>query len=193
MILKESFISNDDLEVIDSTVMTEGFPWYYCDRSTSKDFPFLKHSLISRESPIIDSSVYPLFKKMLFKFCDDKNIEIQEILRGCLNLTYYTPVHEFVDPHVDHPFETWSVLMYLNEFSNGETLIFNEQYGKDGWDETVYSAFDIKKFQDFGSFRIKKMITPKKGKIVGFYGSYFHSAKWCLPSERRIVCVFTFK
>jgi len=206
IMLKEGIISSSDMEIIDKQVMAESFPWYYCEESTvvpgcgCEDFPFLKHCLMIRweepDEPLvdgmlypsssIDSKMYPFFEKIFLKFCKENEIKINVILRACLNLTYNTSMYKHGDPHVDYPYDIWQVIMYLNEFDNGETLIFEEEYGKNGFNDGVYHA-------QRNLFNVKEVITPQKGKIVAFYGKNFHSLNWCSPGQRRIACVFVFK
>jgi len=189
MTIKEGYISSADMEIINREVMAESFPWYYCEESTTNNFPFLKHSLMSRwdkpgDKQTIDSTMYSFFEGIFSKFCNESGIIINEILRASLNLTYYTSVYEFGDPHVDYPFETWQVLMYLNEFDNGETLVFHEEYGEDGFNDcTIPSA-------DSNGLKVKIVVVPERGKIVGLYGKNFHASKWCPSGQRRVVCVF---
>ena len=192
MLIKEGYISSSDMEVINREVMDESFPWYYCEESTTRNFPFLKHSLMSRwdksgDRQTIDSSMYPFFEGILMGFCKENGIIINEILRASLNLTYYTSMHEFGDPHVDYPFETWQVLMYLNEFDNGETLIFCDEYGENGLDDCTIPI------SESGNLQVKIMIVPEKGKIAGVYGKNFHTSKWCSSGQRRVICVFVLR
>ena len=41
MTIKEGYISSADMEIINREVMAESFPWYYCEESTTNNFPFL--------------------------------------------------------------------------------------------------------------------------------------------------------
>lgn len=186
--LKEGCISYADISYIDRTVNTDSFPWYFNELSTTKDFPFFSHSLVGRFTPErIDSEMYPFFKKILYDFCLDNDIKINEILRGCLNLTYPSSVYEHGDPHVDYTFDTNQVIMYLNEFDEGETLVFNEEYGKNGFNDAIISVSEIKRFT------LKEKIIPQKGKIIFIDGKNYHTTKWCSPKQRRIICVWVFK
>lgn len=192
MIIKEGYISSADMEVINREVMDESFPWYYCVESTTSNHPFLKHSLMSRwdkpeEKQTIDSTMYPLFEGILSKFCGENGIIINEILRASLNLTYYTSELYSLPPHVDYPFESWQVLMYLNEFDSGETLVFHEEYGEDGFNDCAVSVLESK------GLKVKMMIAPEIGKIVGLYGKNFHAHKSPPSGQRRVVCVFVLK
>mgnify|MGYP003628196369 FL=1 len=202
MIIKEGSISSSNMEVIDKEVMGMAFPWYYSERSTTTNFPFFMHILVEGkekigDATVINSTMFPLFEGILTDFCRENGIVINEILRGCLNLTHHSSVHDFGDPHVDYPFEIWQVLMYLNEFSNGETLVFSEEYDgsidpKD-YDPRSPEANECHiPISESSDLKVKETIVPEKGKIVGIHGKNYHSAKWCLPSERRIVCVFSF-
>ena len=192
LIERENFISSEDLQVIDDKVLSSEFPWYYTPVSTSHTFPFISHVMMKRIEESPDSSVsphwYPFFEKILYKFCDDNSLEVTQILRASLNLTYNCDsVYEHGDPHVDYMFDHSQVIMYLNEFDNGETLIFNEKYQENGLDKSMYSSLSMG-----DNFSIKNIITPSRGKVVCFNGSNFHTNRWCGGSQRRVICVFCF-
>lgn len=192
LIEHENFISSEDIKIIDNNVLSSEFPWYYAPSSTSSNFPFIAHVLMKRveesSNSIVSPSWYPFFERILYKFCDNNNLEVTKILRASLNLTHNCDsIYRNGDPHVDYTFDHSQVVMYLNEFDNGETLIFNEKYGEKDLDKSIYSSLNMS-----DNFSIKNIITPSKGKVVCFNGSNFHTCRWCSGSQRRVVCVFCF-
>jgi len=192
LIERENFISSEHMKIIDDNVLGSEFPWYYSPFSTSNNFPFMAHVMMKRGEESSKSFAsphwYPFFEKILYRFCDDNNLEVNKILRAGLNLTHNCDsIYRNGDPHVDYTFDHFQVIMYLNEFDNGETLIFNEKYGENGLDKSIYSALNMG-----DNFNVKDIITPSKGKVVCFDGTNFHAGRWCKVSQRRVVCVFCF-
>ena len=188
----ENFISSEDMKIIDDRILSPEFPWYYSPSSTSTDFPFIAHVMMKRiedsSNSVSSPEWYPFFERILYKFCDANNLEINKILRSALNLTYNCDsIYRNGDPHVDYTCDHFQVVMYLNEFDNGETLIFNEEYGENGLDQSVYSALNMS-----DKFNIKNTITTSRGKVACFSGTNFHASRWCKDRQRRVVCVFCF-
>lgn len=180
-----NFINGEDLEFIDNSVLSNLFPWYWGDRQTTKGFPLLGHTLLSRDGDEPNSEVFDFFVGLLKKFCGVHGISIERILRGSLNLTYnFNEAHG--DPHVDYSFDVHQCIMYLNTCDSGETILFKEEYGKDGYVEDIYEVSGDKKFTH------KLKVSPVKGKVLYFYGKNYHTHAWCSQGQRRVICVFCF-
>ena len=180
-----NFITSNDLDFIEDSVLSNKFPWYWGDRQTTKGFPLLGHTLLGRDLDESDSDVFGFFVSLLEEFCGVHKIRIEKILRGSLNLTYNFN-GEHGDPHVDYDFDTHQCIMYLNSCDDGETIIFKEEYGKDGYTENIYEAEGDKKFT------LKLKVSPERGKALHFYGKNYHTHSWCRQGQRRVICVFCF-
>jgi hypothetical protein len=152
-------------------VLSDRFPWY-SQPTTSNRFMFFGHTLMNRNpevkpvNGIINSQYYFMFEQLFARFCEENDIKVNNILRACVNTTLYDPA-EVNEIHVDHDFEHYNFLMYLNEFDNGQTLI----YDKD--DNIVQTIF------------------PKKYDVV-IFGGERHAHRHCGVGQKRVVLVITF-
>jgi hypothetical protein len=179
----EFAISKYYQEIIDKEVLSNSFPWYWQDSSTSYKFPFFSHILVARHNHEIDdmpvnSQCFSFFYDIFKSFCDIHNIAYTKIIRASLNLSYhYSEPHS--DPHIDHPFEHKVMIMYLNDVDLGNTIIFDRKF--DGVNSTVDKLSDA-----------SKKIIPKKGKISCFDGQYYHAGEWPAEGQRRVICVINF-
>jgi hypothetical protein len=178
-------ISRNHQEIIDREILSNNFPWFYQDSSTSYKFPFFSHILVPRydhtsEEMPVNSLCFDLFKDIFISFCDINGIKWEKILRASLNLSYYFP-DPHSDPHIDHPFDHKVMIMYLNDVDDGHTLVYDQTF--DGKNSN---------FDNVDSLTLVKKVKPKKGKICCFNGSNYHAAEWPAPSQRRVICVLTF-
>lgn len=178
-------ISKNVQEIIDNNLLSNEFPWYWQDSSTSYKYPFFSHILIPRhdgktEEVKINSPLFAFFDDIRKSFCDIHNIPFARYLRASLNLSFYFS-SQHSEPHVDHPFPHKTIIMYLNDFTNGSTVIFDKQF--DGATPTITDNAPV----------ILKKIQGKKGKITCFDGSYYHATEWPAEGQRRVICVITFE
>lgn len=181
----EGYMPERDIKEVEKHVLNNTqFPWFWEPRTTTDKFPAMMHVMVGRydEPPLtefkVNSPYYKLFENIFLNFCRDNNIQVNQILRAAVNLTWY---HDstYGDPHVDHPGEPNHkvCMMYLHDLSWGPTFIFNET------DENHQ-----------GEFTIAKEIPFEKGKIVIFPGNHCHAAGFLKESnERRVTAVITFK
>lgn len=178
-------ISKNFQSVIDSEILSNNFPWYWQDSSTSYKYPFFSHILVPRYDTVseeikINSPLFSFFDDIRKSFCDIHNVPFTRYLRASLNLSFHFS-SDHSEPHIDHPIPHKTIIMYLNEFSNGSTVIFNKKF--DGEVSTI----------DGDPPEILRKIEGKKGKISCFDGSYYHATEWPLEGQRRVICVMTFE
>ena len=78
-------------------------------------------------------------------------------------------------PHVDFPNtkENMTAIYYVND-SDGDTVIFNEEYGYQG------------------QLTEKKRITPKQGRLVVFKGKLMHAGNYPTTNKPRIIANINF-
>ena len=107
------------------------------------------------------------FEGIFKDFCKENNIKWDRILRSAVNFSTYQPKDGQYFIHRDHDFPHKNFLMYLNEWTGGETEFFDD---------------DLK---------LIKTIHPQKYKAV-VSDSELHSAGHPGPHERRICFVVTF-
>lgn len=193
----EGYMTEQDIQEIENNVLNNShFPWFWEGRTTSDSYPAMMHVMVGRydEPPLtefkINSPYFHLFERIFLDFCHKNNIQVNQILRAAVNLTWYSE-DKYGDPHVDHPHEHGHkvCMMYLHDLSWGPTFIFNET-GM-GW--AIDKENDqMKNYQ--GEFTIAKEVPFERGKIVIFPGEHCHAAGFVKkPNERRVAAVITFK
>jgi hypothetical protein len=130
--------------------------------------PFVSRRGYNIEKPgEITSPLYEKCVKIFERFCVENQIPVQFILRGAINVTTHEPfLHG--DIHVDHNFPHKNFLIYLNEFDEGCTYLFDDKNN------------------------ITNVIVPKFGRVAIFDGVP-HANGFCKPKQKRIVMIITFK
>jgi hypothetical protein len=68
--------------------------------------------------------------------------------------------------HVDTKVSHWALIYYVHD-SDGDTIIFDQEFGK-----------------EFDQLTIKQRVTPKQGRAVIFNGKYFHTSS--SPRDHKI-------
>lgn len=114
-------------------------------------------------------TVINVFKESLYEFFGTDEFDI---LRMKVNLNTSHPKNrKFISPHVDTQIKTWSLIYYVNDVQESETLI-----GKELFDGTNKNKFVV-----------SRKIKSKKGRCVLFDSRRFHSAGKCPPNKIRVV------
>ena len=159
-------------------VLTTNFPWYYHDQTVpnqkNKDFPFFSHGLLSRAAHEIEGKKYPAipkknsnyFEKFYFvlkEILDFNNINFDVIYRMNLNLVLHNSLRESL-PHTDLKLPHKVVIVYLNSFKNGRTVVFDKD--------------DKKYFSE-----------PKEDGAIIFDGKFNHCAEPPALDEKRLIMV----
>jgi len=136
MIIDDKFLSNKSKEFIENYILTRHFPLYMQGESVVDDeTPFLNHVVLARPEMkdfIEKHEHHDTFVKMLDEFCDKNNISYSEVLRICVNFTFFNGVREISPVHVDHEFEHSQLIVYLNQPMDRQsfTVILNENKTK---------------------------------------------------------------
>ncbi len=114
-----------------------------------------------------------VFRSLAFNLAEKLNISIKEIINARTflqlpggNLNEIVP-REY---HVDYAKSHMVLLYYVNE-SDGDTVILKQRY-----------PFSYNKISGLVSGDVIHKITPKKGRVVLFNGSHFHSSS--IPSMK---------
>ena len=162
-------------------VVSDRFPWYYLDGSTSERHPVMVHGVKSRERETPDSPTYPNVDAMLTAFCQAINVKRGSILRAAFNMTIGAYDNLPTLPHVDHFEDHGVMLVYFTE-EGGDTVIFEEEH--DEARPTREQAELTEKFR----------VIPMVGRCIMFDGKHYHCNEF--PDEsgkRRIVLVVSFE
>ena len=127
--------SESQLKTILSVTDSPNFPWFVVYQNSKKlgeaqEF-YLSHGLRSRyeeEEPVagvINSSICEEFEDIFLQICADNGVEVNTIFRSNLNLTTHIP-KKYGWVHTDHEFEHRNFILYLNDFTNGPTYVFDD-------------------------------------------------------------------
>lgn len=170
MLLSENIFepNETDLELLAFTA-SDDFPLYY--QKDVLNIHHYSHILMlkaqnERREGRVNSSHYVKYKNLFLKICQKENIKPSLIYRMSIN-SNFAQVDPFGGVREDHGFEHTSFVMYLSEFTDGQTYLFDYRY------------------------QITEIIKPELYKYAFFKGPYADGT--CLPGERRLVFVVTFR
>lgn len=151
-----------------------GFPDFYtmertCGYSRSVFF----------EGQIDTPDLMPWCQQILDGMTEQTGIVVEKLLRVQVNLLYQNPSKTYTTDswnaaHTDQNYPHKVLLYYIND-SDGDTFLFNEQFG-----------------QEFDKFTIKERVTPKQGSAVLFDGQRFHASSNPITSFKRLAINFNF-
>lgn len=160
-------------DFVTKTIYDTSFSWYFGHTDRACKYFYFGHHLMAvnkNNLPItgnVNSPYYGMAESIFLDFCNQNNISVNTILRAAINTTTYSP-EKYGVIHVDHEgFLHNNFIMYLNDFDDGHTYIFDDENN------------------------IEKVINSKKNKAFVFDGKS-HAQGFCLPNQKRTVLVFTF-
>jgi len=171
----DNFLKTKQKFYINDVILGDEFSYYFQKVSMldgGGGDSFLCHIVLTRPEERngtdgINSPYYNFFKELLETFCQKHNIQINEIFRIAVNLTYNTGSIDSIT-HVDHKFDHKQLILYLNDPTDksSNTVIVNDKNEK------------------------VREVSPKKYK--GFcFDSSPHYLKYPKNGER-IIAIFTF-
>jgi hypothetical protein len=168
----------DNYEDFKKVLLSDKMPWFYQDKtvpeSSDEDMPFFSHLLLQRPDigtakepkiPIsnVGSTYFETAYFILKEILDFNNIKFDIVYRMNLNLTFHTKV-KTSQPHTDFCLPHKVVIVYLNKFEEGRTIVLDETNKK------FYSE-------------------PKENKVIIFNGKYKHYQESPAIHDQRIVMV----
>ena len=150
------------------------FPWYFCKKSSGVapkvadfvDCPQLVHNFIS-DDKISSNYIHEVMRLLNWENIIKVTGAPERIIRMKSNLLLKTQSTSNT-PHIDHPDPHIVMLYYVND-SSGPTIFYNRK------------------------FEVKKEIIPKKGRILMFDGSIYHSSTPPITNDYRCVINFNLK
>lgn len=173
MIFEKKLEATPELDLITWRFLGDSFPMYYYHTVGVDSLHQYSHSLLSRNpsgEPIegVSPSEYFNYGKYIFdEFCKQNNIQYKAILRAAVNSVFYSKTK--IKIHTDHTFEHQVFIFYLNDVTDGETVIFEK-------DEKT----------------LIRKVKPEKYKGLIFPGLQPHAVLSPGLDERRMVLVVTF-
>lgn len=183
----EDFLTLQQENSILETISDHNFPWFYYegtilpdDYASNNDYvilqginpPQFSHLIKINNSPYVNT-IAPILNTLAAYF--GSNLQILKIK---FNLLYKMNdnTHHFPHTDVDELENNIKTAIYYVNDSDGETYLFNEMAPK-----------------KFDSVTIYKTVMPKKGKMLIFDSSRFHSSSSPTKSNIRIVLNIVFK
>ncbi len=162
-------------------ILTEKIAWYYHNKTTlskDQDIDFFSHALLSRpqhenngiQVPAVSSPNSVYFEKCYFilkEILDFNNINFDVVYRMNLNLTLHNTLKESL-PHTDLNLPHKVLIIYLNQFKNGKTIVLDK---------------NNKKFYS----------NPKEDGVIIFDGKLLHYHETPELHEKRLVMVANFQ
>ena len=182
-----NFIEQQELDEIHKVCLSDRFPYFIQKTTSGSLYAGVSHNLIERHNPYTEkletsSTYYDFFYKIWKRFNEKNNIPHKKWARGALNFTLPMPTIEMGTPHIDHDFEHKVMIMYLNEFTEGNTIIFKDKYnGKDSNTEN-WSKPPV----------IDTEIKSEMGKVFVFDGLQYHANRFPGFGTHRLTCVITY-
>lgn len=149
-------------------IMSNNFPWYYMQ--ATENYKTMAHILMTpshEEERGKENSHHTWAAEEIFdRICGENFIRADTIYRMAFNISFHEPTRHG-DIHVDHHYPHYVMVIYLNDFEEGKTFLFD------------------KKYKEIDSYQ------PKKNKFIVFEGCN-HAQGYCAPNQSRLVLVVTF-
>jgi hypothetical protein len=186
-------LKKEEKDYIKNIVLSNNFPWYFQNSSSSDKFQYFSHMLLPRIEYFNENAPehfhFNFFKNILINSCTKVDLKVKKILRACLNLTVDCFEKQYIhsDPHIDNDIPHKVGIIYLND-CKGPTYIFDETYDSFKCKNNLYLIDDFLK----NPLKILKKIEPEKYKVLIFDGKHYHATGLCNKNERRVICIFNF-
>lgn len=174
MRIYDDLVIESNRDKLEETLLDPKFPWYFVKRSSGaapeidgfEDSPQLIHKFID-DDKISSNYIHEVMGLLNWENILKVTGAPERIIRMKTNLllrTQSTPN----TPHIDYPDPHLVLLYYVND-SSGPTTFYNKK------------------------FKVKKEVLPKKGRILIFDGSIYHSSTPPTTNDYRCVINFDLK
>lgn len=184
---------NESYFKLKERVLSSEFVWTYSpktiveDKNYSdkfKEIDFYSHCVIERPTderpfPSITSTEWQLSSEVFTDIMVHNDLPFNCIYRINFNCTSYFGDDLLSPPHIDHRYPHNNLIIYLTDFSNGFTHIFNKTWPK-------YDQIDINPSDMKYSFK------GNEDDIITFDGFHYHCIDSPKLGERRIVMIVTY-
>jgi hypothetical protein len=172
MFLETKFLPNEIQKKFIDFVLSTDFGWRLLESPIPGGIKHVMagHIIMDRsENPNfygkIVSEYYSQVLDIFNTICEQNNINVKNIYRMGINSTTHQP-DQYGDVHTDHNFKHNNFILYLNDFTDGSTYLYDD------------------------NDNLTKEIKAEKNKAVFFQGR--HGQGFCKPYERRILLVITY-
>ena len=173
MFLETKFLPNEIQEKFINLVLSESFPWIILEHPIPnyKNHVGMAHAVMKRNENDLNicgkivSEHYSQAVDIFSTICEQNDIDVKIIYRIAFNTTTHQ-LDQYGGIHIDHSFKHNNFILYLNDFTNGSTYLFDD------------------------NDNLTKEIKAEKNKAVFFQGK--HAQGFCNPYERRTILVITY-
>jgi hypothetical protein len=177
---------------IEAEVRSDRMAWFFSEESGRRvsgveaNYAGFSHLVYHIDGGVsAPSSMTALLLPLLYIFCDRARLPFNTLLRIRLGLFPRTmidvPHH---NPHVDFYQPHQSAIYYVND-SDGDTVIFNETSDQVSLEQSLrYTKED--------RFTVAARVSPKKGRMCGFDGRYYHASMHPRQNSSRFAIAFSF-
>ncbi len=170
----------------------ERLPWFFLPESSRKaglvqtSYSGLSHVAFHTDEPAaVNAPLTALLLPLLYLYCDRARLPFSRLLRIRLGLFPKSSLEgPFHNPHVDFYQPHHAAVYYVND-ADGDTVLFNETYDQVSQQQSVAWTHE-------GKFTVARRVSPKKGRIIGFDGKYYHASMHPTRSDSRIAISFSF-
>jgi hypothetical protein len=177
----DNFLPQAYQDVLENTLLTGGFPWYFYQTTLGNDYipidiPGIQETYHFAHSAMADrvtnSKYFDLFQPIMYHLMLKEGVDTSDLLRIKANLSLRSNhiKNTFTPPHTDYanvpPFIT--CIYYVND-SDGDTLFFDEKN------------------------KLTNRVSPKKGRLVYFKGDTYHAKEAPQNFDTRCVINFNFE
>jgi hypothetical protein len=175
----------------DLTSIAQKLEYKFIPNGTTPGYEGLSHDLVDRIENMdnynhtYDRIISPYweshFGEIFYAFTKAHNIKVDRVFRAAVNLTInHVNEWNYAGIHIDHYFPYSSFLMPLNDFTGGDTYLF-DKFAKDGDPNQLSSPQPVYK-------KIKHM----RNQAICFDGNQYHAQGFCDANQWRMMLVITF-
>jgi len=185
------FIEHPNFWKKDLASVARELEYKFIPGGTTPGYEGLSHDLVDRIENMhkykhtYDRIISPYweshFGEIFYAFTNAHNIRVGRVLRAAVNLTAsHVNESNHGGIHIDHYFPHINFLMPLNDFTGGETYLF-DRYAMDGDPNHLPSPQPI-----------YKKIDHMRNQVICFDGNHYHAQGFCDTNQWRMMLVITF-
>jgi len=174
-----------EFKILQKTVLSSDFPWYFSNTAHSEDTNYSWSHLALPDNKVFPfyQTIEPIFLRML----QNANESITKLFRIRLGLHTVTEKNLIDAPHVDFNFEHKVGLFYLTS-TDGTTKLYNESFDyKSGLNPVNYFKTILNE-----NVTIMNECMPVENRLLLFNGSHYHSSTSPTVGTRRVTINFNY-
>ena len=166
----DDFLPQEDFKKIQSTLLGDDFPWYYTNTTSRPEGSYMPpgsietqgwyHLFLSREQ-MIKNVTYETLQPLIKEIENQENAEFIRIRASMKTHTIGFTDQNYNLPHVDYEFPHMSIIYYIDDETDGDTWLFNE---------------DFTGFPEPDNSTVQGRVSPKPNRLLVLNGLQYHTA-----------------